>query len=205
MDQRGLLEFSLHPSFDFIVTTPRDSLVKAHALHVLRSLVTPPEYTLLPPYISQEDVEKYTSETRSSRYSIGLSTPTATRLDRSSVPIGRVTSVATPAGFEGDLQRFLATDQKVNPRDQLPSDERPVSPSSTISSIRYIPLSTLIERAQKSARVVIRKCNGIHIIAASLETPITHYIYNIRLAVIQVSHDHPLPSSLGDTTLFRSC
>jgi hypothetical protein len=156
-------------------------------LHVLRSLVTPPEYTLLPPYISQDDVDKYTSETRSSRYSIGASTPTASRIDRNSVPVGRVVSVATPAAYEGDVQRFLATDQKVNPQDlPLQSDERPVSPSSTISSIRYIPLSTLIERAQKSARVVIRKCNGIHIIAAGLETPITHYIYNIRLAVIQI-------------------
>jgi hypothetical protein len=183
----------------FTSSSCRDSLVKAHALHVLRSLVTPPEYTLLPTYISQEDVEKYTSETRSSRHSVGVGTPTASlsKYDRG-VPIGRVISVATPATFECDIQRLVAP-EKMTANDANQFDERPVSPtSSSISSIRYIPISTIIERAQKIARGVIRKCNGIHIIAACLETPITHYIYNIRLAVIQV------PSSLHSLPTFHS-
>jgi hypothetical protein len=171
-------------------------LIKAHALHVIRSLVTPPEYTLLPPYITLEDLEKSVPRRPRTQRSIG-NTPnqnskfSADHFDqRGYLPIGRVTSVATPhTPFDpehtpfGTLRPHLHDPSKTA---QYQSENRPISPSSSVSSVQYIPASTLIEKAQKTARCVIRKCNGIHVLAAVLESPTTHYIYNIRLAVIQV-------------------
>ena len=170
-------------------------MIKAHALHVIRSLVSPPEYTLLPPYISPDNLDNYLSDNYNSRMSVGcVSTPGNLHQTPYSKSVDKFetnwkyhssNNYSTPSVVEIDSNYHsnISSHNNNNNNNYL---ERPLSPSSSVSSFQCIPIATLIERAQKIAREVIRKCNGIHIIAATLEITTLHYIHNIRLAILQV-------------------
>ena len=198
----------------------KSPLLTAMALHLLRALVTPPHFLLLPPYLPLDEVERIpTGAPAGAQTQTPFSAPQCSpqssqrecylwsSMDRHGpppptprppLPYGRRPSTTTPltphiaktpggTGADWDLS-FVAAEQSHAVGAEQATDRCP-SPSSTITtSVRCTSTAMTVERAQKQARIVARRCNGIQKIVSVLESiyGVSLYVYNIRLGLVQV-------------------
>jgi hypothetical protein len=169
----------------------KSPLLTAQSLHLLRALVTPPQFLLLPPYHPPHEVERIMTQSISHTHAQSLASATPFSAQRS-------------AHHHQQQQRFFESHQVHTDHGDVPDtpqrpldsssllargDDRCPSPSSTVMSHGCTPTSLLLERSQKHTRSVARRCNAIQKLVAVLENSFntTLYIHNIRLGLAQVS------------------
>lgn len=197
------------------ILNKKSPLLTAQALHLLRALVTPPQFLLLPPYYPPNEVERIVMRSLSQSHnnqSQASATPFSVLRSSACIPhyhhslesygescSAHDTSVDMLGRFRdshqtlsGEVVSPLDTPNHFLSGDELlqgSRDNRCPSPSSTVMSLGFTPISLLLERSQRHTRTVARRCNGIQKLVTVLENSFgtTLYIHNIRLGLVQVS------------------